>query len=278
MTSPFSHDHTVRIESVQGWEPLRLEDVWAYRELLFFLIWRDLKVAYARTMLGVGWAVLKPVLSMVVFTGIFGWLTQLPSEGVPYPIFVFAGLLPWQLLARVVSGAGSSLVANESLVTKVYFPRLLAPLAVTVTAALDFAIGCIVLFGMMWHYDIVPTALWFLPCLLAVTLATGLGVGLWIAALNAFCKDIGHVHPFFIQMWMFATPIVYPVTLVPEAWRLVFALNPMMGVVEGFRGVLFRGGAFSHEFVALGVLTAGVSLVSGLYVFKYAEQTVADRV
>ncbi len=279
MTSPPPRNHTILIEPLQGWEPLKLRDVWEYRELLYFLIWRDIKVSYARTNLGVGWALLKPVLTMVVFTFIFGWLTQLPSDGVPYPIFVYAGLLPWQLFARLVAGSGSSMVANESLVTKVYFPRLIAPFSITVVGTLDFVIAVGVLLGMMWYYQVALTAgMWVLPLLVVVTIAAGLGVGLWVAALNVLCRDIGHAQPFLIQLWMFATPIIYPTSLIPEAWRTLYALNPMVGVVEGFREALFKTGSHSDSMMGMSVIVAGVLLVSGLYVFNHIEQSIADTV
>jgi len=279
VTPRVHQNHVIRIEPLKGWEPLRLGDIWEYRELLYFLIWRDVKVSYARTNLGIGWAVLKPVLSMVVFTIIFGWLTQVPSDGVPYPIFVFCGLLPWQLFSRIVSGAGSSMMANENLVTKVYFPRLIAPLAVTVTSALEFLIGFAVLLGMMWYYGIALTmTAWMMPCLVLVTVAAGLGVGLWIAALNVLSRDIGNMQPFLIQVWLFATPVIYPTSLMPEQWRQLYALNPMVGVVEGFRGGLLKTGVHADSMIGLSVMVAGVLLISGLYFFKRTEQTIADTV
>jgi lipopolysaccharide transport system permease protein len=279
MTSRVSENHTIRIEPLQGWEPLNLREIWEYRELLYFLMWRDIKVSYARTNLGVAWAVLKPVLTMAVFTFIFGWLTQLPSDGIPYPIFVYSALLPWQLFARLVAGSGSSLVANENLVTKVYFPRLIAPLSITVAGTLDFVIAFGVLLGMMWYYHIAVTAaVWVLPVLVFVTIAAGLGVGLWIASLNVLCRDIGHAQPFLTQIWLFATPIIYPASLIPEAWRTLYALNPMVGVVEGFRGALFKTEGLSGSMIGLSAIVAGILLVSGLYFFKRTEQTIADTV
>jgi lipopolysaccharide transport system permease protein len=274
-----SENHTFRIEPVQSWEPLNLGDIWEYRELLYFLIWRDIKVAYARTHLGVGWAVLKPVLTMAVFTFIFGWLTQLPSDGIPYPIFVYSALLPWQLFARVVAGSASSLVANENLVAKVYFPRLIAPLSIMVVGTLDFLIAFGLQLGMMWYYHVViTTAVWMLPCLVLLTLAAGLGVGLWIASLNGMCRDIGHAQPFLIQLWLFATPVIYPASLIPEAWRALYALNPMVGVVEAFRATFFNAGVLSGSMIGLSVIVSGILLVSGLYVFKRTEQTIVDTV
>jgi lipopolysaccharide transport system permease protein len=279
MTSRAPESQTIRIEPLQGWEPLKLKDIWEYRELLYFLIWRDLKVSYARTELGIGWAVLKPVLTMAMFTFIFGWLTQLPSDGIPYPLFVYSALLPWQLFARIVAGAGSSMVANENLVTKVYFPRLIAPLSITVTGAVDFVIGFGVLLGMMWYYQsALATAVWVLPLLAIVTIAAGLGVGLWIAALNVLCRDIGQAQPFLIQLWLFATPVIYPASLVPEGWRTLYALNPMAGVVEGFREALLKTESQSGFMIVLSVIVAGLLLLSGLYFFRRTEQMIADAV
>lgn len=270
---------TVRIEPLRGWEPLKLQEIWEYRELLYFLIWRDIKVAYARTELGIGWAILRPVLTMAVFTFIFGWLTQLPSDGIPYPLFVYSALLPWQLFSRVVAGAGASMVANENLVTKVYFPRLIAPLAITVTGLMDFFIGVSVLLGMMWYYhSAVTAAVWLLPLLVMVTIAAGLGVGLWVAALNVLCRDIGHAQPFVIQLWLFATPIIYPGSLIPQEWRALYALNPMVGVVEGFRAALLKAEGPSVFAIIPSVIVAGIVLLSGLYFFRRTEQMIADTV
>lgn len=279
MTPRMPEDYTARIEPLQGVESLNLKEIWAYRELLYFLVWRDIKVSYARTTFGVGWAILRPVLTMMVFTIVFGWLAQLPSDGVPYPIFVYSALLPWQLCARLVAGAGSSLVANESLVTKVYFPRLIAPFSIAVTGTLDFVIALGGLLGMMWYYHTAVTAdLWALPLLVVVTIAAGLGVGLWLAALNVLCRDIGHALPFFTQIWLFATPVIYPSSLIPDAWRTLYALNPMVGVVEGFRRALFGRGDWPSFMIGLSMIVAGGLLVSGLYFFKRTEQTIADTV
>ena len=279
MTARPSESQTIRIEPLQGWEPLKLDDIWKYRELLYYLIWRDLKVSYERTQMGIGWAILRPVLTMAMFTFIFGWLTQLPSDGIPYPLFVYSALLPWQLFARIVAGAGSSMIANENLLTKVYFPRLIAPISITVTGVVDFVIGFGVLLGMMWYYQSpLTTAVWVLPGLVIVTIAAGLGVGLWIAALNVWCRDIGHAQPFLTQLWLFATPVIYPASLVPEGWRTWYALNPMVGVVEGFRKALLKTDSQSDFMIVPSVMVAGLVLVSGLYFFRRTEQTIADAV
>ena len=279
MTSRTADYETIVIKPLKGWERLNLHDVWEYRELLYFLIWRNLKVSYARTELGIGWAVLKPVLTMAVFTLIFGWVTQVPSEGIPYPLFVFSALLPWQLFARVVAGAGSSMVANQNLITKVYFPRLIAPLSIAIAAVADFAIGVAVLFAMMWYYgSAVGAAVWALPLLAIATMGAGLGVGLWFATLSAWCRDVGQAQPLILQLWLFATPVIYPVSLIPDGWRIFYALNPMAGVVEGFRELLLKGESY-HGFIILPSITVAVLLlISGLYVFRRTEQTIADEV
>lgn len=279
MNAHASENPTVLIRPPQGWVPLNLQDLWEYRELLYFLIWRDIKVSYAQTVLGVAWAVLKPVVTMVVFAIIFGWLVRVPSEGVPYPIFVFAALLPWQLFARSLAGSSTSLVANENLITKVYFPRLVVPISATVAGILDFAIASVVLLGMMWFYHIVPTAAaWTLPLFVMLAIATALGVGLWLSALNVLYRDVGHASPFLIQIWLFATPIIYPSSLVPESLRVAYWLNPMVGVVEGFRWALLGTGSTPGPMLALSVFVTMAVLLSGLYFFRRLEQTFADTV
>ncbi len=279
MTSRTPECQTILIEPLKGWERLNLHDVWEYRELLYFFIWRNLKVSYARTKLGFGWAVLKPMLTVAVFTLIFGWLTQVPSDGIPYPLFVFSALLPWQLFARVVAGAGSSMVANENLITKVYFPRVIAPLSIAITALADFGIGFGMLLGMMWYYgSAVGSGVWALPLLTIVTMAAGLGVGLWLATLNAWCRDIGQAQQLILQLWLFATPVIYPASLIPEGWRFFYAINPMAGVVEGFRQLLLTGEGHSGFMILPSVITAVLLLISGLYVFRRTEQTIADAV
>lgn len=279
MTSRAPEHHTILIKPLQGWEPLKLKDIWEYRELLYFLIWRDIKVSYARTALGVVWAALKPVLTMVLFAVIFGRLMRVPSEGVAYPIFVFAALLPWQLFARSLTGSSTSLVTNENLITKVYFPRLVMPLSAAVAGILDFLIASVVLLGMMWFYRIVPTAAaWTLPLFVVLALATALGVGLCLSALNVLYRDVGHATPFLMQIWLFATPIIYPSSLVPESLRVAYWLNPMVGVVEGFRWALLGTGSEPGPMLALSVCVALVLFFFGLYFFRRLEQTFVDTV
>src|SRR5512137_1477404 len=222
---------TIRIRPHGGLAPLRLREVWEYRELLYFLAWRTIKVRYKQTLLGAAWAILQPVFAMAVFSVIFGRLVGMASDGIPYPLFVYAGLLPWQLFAQSVTESANSLVNNEHLLTKVYFPRFVIPASTIVVALLDFAVAGAVLAGMMGYYGIAPPgAVWAVPLLVLQAVGAALGVGLWLAALNVRYRDIRHVVPFLIQGWLFLTPIVYPSSLVPRAWHLALALNPMTGV------------------------------------------------
>jgi lipopolysaccharide transport system permease protein len=270
---------TVLIKPTQGWVSLNLKELWEYRELFYFLVWRDIKVSYARTVLGVAWAVLKPVFTMVVFTIIFGWLAKIPSDGVPYPIFAYSALLSWQLFARSLTVSSNSLVTNENLITKVYFPRLVVPLSATVVGLLDFAVASVVLLGMMGFYHIVPTsAVWMLPLFVVQAIATALGVGLWLSALSTQYRDMGHILPFLTQAWMFATPIIYPSSLVPESLRVLYWLNPMVGVVDGFRWALLGTGNTPTSMLAMSAWITVTVFVSGLYYFRRMERTFADTV
>lgn len=270
---------TILIKPSQGWVSLNLKELWEYRELFYFLVWRDIKVRYKQTVLGVAWAVLQPLFTMIVFSIFFGWLAQMPSDGVPYPIFAYSALLPWQLFVRSLTASSNSLVANENLITKVYFPRLVAPLSAMLAGVLDFAIASVVLLGMMGFYHIVPTsAAWLLPLFVLLAIATALGVGLWLSALNVQYRDVGHAIPFLTQIWLFVTPIVYPSSLVPESWRVVYGLNPMVGVVEGFRWSLLGTGSGPGSMLTASVFAALAIFVSGLYYFRRMEQTFADTV
>ncbi len=270
---------TVLIKPTQGWVPLNLKELWEYRELFYFLVWRDIKVSYARTVLGVAWAVLKPVFTMVVFTVIFGWLAKIPSDGVPYPVFAYSALLSWQLFARSLTVSSNSLVTNENLITKVYFPRLVVPLSATVVGLLDFAVASVVLLGMMGFYHIAPTsAVWMVPVFVAQAIATAVGVGLWLSALSTQYRDMGHILPFLTQAWMFATPIIYPSSLVPESLRVLYWLNPMVGVVDGFRWALLGTGSTPTAMLAMSAWITVTVLVSGLYYFRRMERTFADTV
>jgi lipopolysaccharide transport system permease protein len=264
------------ISPAHGWEALELGDLWKYRELLYFLTWRDVKVRYKQTLLGAAWAILQPILTMVIFSIIFGQLAHLPSEGIPYPIFTFTALLPWQLFAFALTNSSNSLVGSQNLVSKVYFPRLVIPIASVLPGLVDFAISFVVLAGMMIFFHIPVTArVLVLPLFLLLALASALGVGLWLSALNVEYRDIRYVVPFLTLFWQYATPVAYSSTLIPEKWRLLYGLNPMTGVVEGFRWALLGNGEVGGM-LWVSVLIILVILASGLAYFKRMEATFAD--
>jgi homopolymeric O-antigen transport system permease protein len=256
---------------------LDLKGIWEYRELLYFLIWRDLKVRYRQSAIGVGWVILQPLMTMVVFSAVFGKFVGVPSDGLPYPIFIFSALLPWNLFASSLSRGSTSVVDNTQLVSKIYFPRLLLPLSGVLSPMADFGVAFMVLAGMMVWFGISPTVGFFaLPAFLVLAILTALAIGLWLSALNVRYRDVAHAVPFLVQIWMFVTPVTYPVSLVPEKWRLLYSLNPMAGVVEGFRWALL--GQQSPDFlviIASAVMMVGL-LVSGLVYFRYTERTFAD--
>lgn len=260
--------------------PLNLRDLWLYRELVYFMTWRDLKVRYKQTVLGAGWAILRPLLTMVVFSIFFGNLAKVPSDNVPYPIFSYTALLPWELFATALSVSSRSLVQNSNMITKIYFPRVILPLSSILAGLVDFLIAFVVLIFMMLFYGIVPTAnIWTLPLFLLLTLITALGVGLWLSALNVLYRDVGYVLPFLTQFWMYITPIAYAASLVPERWKLIYALNPMTGVVEGFRWALLGSEASAPgPMLIVSSIMAVVLLISGLFYFRQMERQFADRV
>jgi lipopolysaccharide transport system permease protein len=269
----------VHIEPSHGWVALNLGDLWRYRELLYFLVWRDIKVRYKQTLLGAAWAILQPFLTMVVFSVFFGRLAQMPSDGLPYPLFSYAGLLPWQLFAFALSESSNSLVANQRLITKVYFPRLVIPIAAVLAGIVDFAIAFVVLLGMMVYYGVYPSlAVLVLPLLLALALATALAVGLWLSAFNVQYRDVRYVIPFLTQFWLFLTPIAYPSSLVPEWLRPIYALNPMVGVVEGFRWALLGTQVDVSGLVLVSTLVVLLLIFGGLMYFRRMEKVFADLV
>ncbi len=279
MTSSSSSDEVIIVRPSRGWMDLNLREVWRYRELIYFLTWRDIKVRYKQTFLGAAWAIIQPFFTMVVFTLFFGRLAKIPSDNVPYPIFSYAALLPWQLFAKALNDAGRSLVSSRNMITKVYFPRLVIPIASLLGGVVDFAIAFLVLLAMMAYYGIRPTAhVWALVPFLLLTLTTALGVGLWLSALNVLYRDVGYTLPFLTQAWMFITPIAYSSTLVPEKWRLVYALNPMAGVVNGFRWALLDTPTGPDASLWVSVAVAVLLLVSGLFFFRRMERQFADRV
>ena len=263
----------------RGFLRLNLRDVWEYRELLYFLVWRDVKVRYKQTVLGAAWAILQPVMTMLVFSVFFGRLAKVPSDGIPYPVFAFTALLPWQLFAYALSESSNSLVSNQNLITKVYFPRLVIPIAAVLAGLVDFAIAFVVLLGLMLYYGIVPTAaVALLPLFMVLAVTTALAVGLWLSALNVKFRDVRYTIPFLTQFWMFATPVAYPSSLVPEPWRALYGLNPMAGVVEGFRWALLGKAQGPGPLLAVSVAAVVVLLVGGLMYFRRTESTFADVV
>ncbi len=268
-----------RIQPSQGWVALKLREVWDFRELLYFLVWRDVKVRYKQTVIGAAWAIIQPFLTMVVFSLFFGRLARVPSDGIPYPIFSYAALVPWTFFANGLSQSSNSLVGSANLIKKVYFPRLVIPLSSVLGGIIDFTLAFGVLLGMMLFYGIVPTlnVLW-LPLLLLLALITALGAGLWLSAMNVQFRDVRYAVPFLIQFWMFATPVAYPSSLLDEPWRTLYGLNPMVGVIEGFRWALLGVDTAPGPMVGVSVLVAVTLLVSGAYYFRRIEKTFADVV
>jgi lipopolysaccharide transport system permease protein len=271
---------TLVLRPARGWSALNLRDLWIYRELVYFLTWRDIKVRYKQAALGVAWAILQPLLTMVIFSVIMGYLLKVPTDnGVPYPVFSFVALLPWQLFAGALQRAGTSLVGNSNLITKVYFPRLVIPFSAVAAGLIDFCLAFLVLLGLMFYYHLPVTlnVLW-LPLLVLLALLTALAVGLWLSAFNVQYRDVQHMIPFIVQAWFYASPVVYSSSIIPSAkWQLVFALNPMAGVIQGFRWALL---GTQPPDASLAVSTAVVLalLVTGLYFFKRMERTFADIV
>ncbi len=267
-----------RVQPARGWVGPQFREVWQYRELLFFLVWRDVKVRYTQTVLGIAWAVIQPLFTMVVLSIFFGGLAKVPSDGLPYPLFSFVALVPWTYFAQSLSQSSNSLVGSANLLSKVYFPRLIIPLSGVLVGLVDFAIAMLILLGMLVYYriPITPTIL-LLPGFLLLALVTALGVGLWLSALNVEYRDVRYVVPFLVQLWMFATPVAYPSSLLNEPWRTLDALNPMVGVVEGFRWALV-GNAPPSSMVLVSAMAACVVLATGTFYFRRMESSFADVV
>jgi lipopolysaccharide transport system permease protein len=261
----------------KGWLSLNLSELWQYRELLFILIWRDIKVRYKQTVLGAAWAVLQPLLTMVVFNIFLGKLV--PKSDIPYPVFTFAALLPWQLFSHALTESGNSLVANQNLITKVYFPRIIIPLAAVLSGLVDFVIAFGVLLVIMMVYGIMPTvAILMLPFLILLAIATALAAGLWLSAINVEYRDVRYAIPFLAQFWFYASPIVYPVNLLSLKWRILYALNPMVGVIEGFRWALLGAHGFEASVMLVSTGVVIVMLIGGVIYFRRMEDTFADIV
>lgn len=274
--NPHPQNH-IHIEPPSGLSSLQFKELWLYRELLYFLTWRDIKVRYKQTILGAAWAILQPLFSMVIFSIFFGKLASIPSDGIPYPIFNFAALVPWTFFANGLTNATASLVASSNLITKVYFPRLVIPISAIFSGLLDFFLAFIVLLGMMAFYGLAPTqAMVWLPLFLLLALATALGAGLWLTALNVQYRDVRYAVPFLIQAWMFASPIVYPSSLLSGSWRTIYAINPMVGVIEGFRWALLGSQATPWPLALVSALVASLILISGLLYFQRVEKGFAD--
>jgi lipopolysaccharide transport system permease protein len=269
----------LRIERSQGFVQIKIKELWEYRELLYFLIWRDIKVRYKQTALGVLWAIIQPVMTMVVFSIFFGKLGKLSSDGIPYPIFTFAALVPWTLFSNGLTQATGSLVASSNLIKKVYFPRLIIPVATVLAGVVDFLLSFGVLLVLMIYYGITPTinTLW-LPLFLVLTIIASLAVSLWLSALNVEYRDIRYVIPFLTQIWLFATPIAYSSTLLSEPWRTIYGLNPMVGVVEGFRWALLGTNTQPGTMAIVSAVAALILLISGAYYFRRMEKTFADTI
>jgi lipopolysaccharide transport system permease protein len=263
----------------RGWAALDLRRLWKYRELLYFLTWRDIKVRYKQTALGAAWAIIQPFVSMVIFSLFFGKLARVPSDGIPYPIFSYAALVPWTFFANGLSQSTASLVSSANLIRKVYFPRMIVPLSAVMSGVIDFVLSFAVLLGMMLLFDVIPTAaVAWLPLFLLLALTTALGAGLWLTALNVQYRDVRYAVPFLIQAWMFATPITYPSSLLEEPWRTLYGINPMAGVVEGFRWALLGTETAPGPILAVSAGAAVVLLVSGAFYFRRMERTFADIV
>lgn len=275
-----THQHPVVFLRPSGrFTRLNLRDLWEYRDLLYFLVWRDIKVRYKQTALGAAWAILQPVLTMVAFSIFFGRLAKVPSDGIPYPVFVYAALLPWTLFAYSMTEASNSLVGSQNLITKVYFPRLVIPLAAVLGGLVDFAISFAVLILLMIFYGIRPTlAILTIPLFILLVVATALGVGLWLAALNVRYRDVRYTIPFLTQFWLYLTPVAYPSSLISARWRTLYGLNPMAGVVEGFRWALLGKKEAPGPMLAVSAVVVVALLIGGLYYFRRLESTFADNV
>ena len=266
------------IRPLRGWTTINFRELWAYRELLYFLTWRDIKVRYKQTMLGAAWAVIKPLMMMIVFTIFFGNLMNVPSLGIPYPLFSYAALLPWTMFSEGIVRSSESLIADKNLVQKVYFPRLVMPLSGILSPLVDFAIAFIIFIGMVFYFGFTFTiSILWLPVFLLLALATALGIGLWFAAINVQYRDVRYALPFVVQLWLFASPVIYSSTLLPERFQIIYGLNPMAGVIEGFRWALLGTEPPGSLMIASAIIVV-VVLISGAYYFRRMEKIFADVV
>jgi lipopolysaccharide transport system permease protein len=270
---------TLRIAPPRGWFDLDPSELWASRELLYFFVWRDIKIRYKQTAIGAAWAVIQPFMTMVVFSLFFGALAKMPSHGLPYPVFYYSALLPWMYFAGALQNATNVVVEQQQVITKVYFPRLVLPLSAVVSGLVDFGIGFVVFLGMMAYYRMGPgPAVLLVPCFLLMAVLTALGVGLWLSALNAIYRDVRYVVPFLVQFWLFASPVAYPSSLIPERWRWLYGLNPMAGVVEGFRWALTGHGQPPGGLLLVSAAMVLLLVGGGAVYFQKMEGTIADVV
>jgi len=282
MTELVKHEPTtVYIKPSTGFAALNLRDLWMYRELVYFMVWREVKVRYKQTMLGAAWAIIQPVMNMIVFSVLFGGIAKLPTDGnIPYPIFTFTALLPWQLFVGALNQASRSLTANQNMVTKIYFPRLVLPLASILSGLVDFVIAFVILIGLMVYYHVTPSinVIWALPILLLLAIVTALGVALWLSAINVQYRDVNYALPFLTQFWFFITPVAYSSNLISDKWQLIYSLNPMAGVVNGFRWALLGVGNGPDAGLWISAIVSVVFLISGLFYFRNMEKTFADTI
>jgi len=282
MTEIVKHEpNIVYIKPSTGFAALNLRDLWIYRELVYFMVWREVKVRYKQTMLGAAWAIIQPVMNMIVFSVLFGGIAKLPTDGnIPYPIFTFTALLPWQLFVGALNQASRSLTANQNMVTKIYFPRLVLPLASILSGLVDFVIAFVILIGLMVYYRVTPSinVIWALPLLLLLAIVTALGVALWLSAINVQYRDVNYALPFLTQFWFFITPVAYSSNLISDKWQLIYSLNPMAGVVNGFRWALLGVGNGPDAGLWISAVVSVVFLFSGLFYFRNMEKTFADTI
>jgi lipopolysaccharide transport system permease protein len=279
VTRSMKQDSAIVIQPGGGLFHLELKSIWQYRELLYFLIWRDVKVRYKQTAIGAGWAIFQPLITMMIFTVIFGTFAKIPSDGLPYPIFAFAALLPWNYFAQAIGRSSVSLVGSANLISKVYFPRLIIPLSAAVAPLVDFAVAFVILLAMMAWFGIAPTwGVLAMPLFLLLALATAVAVGLWLSALDVRYRDVGYTIPFVVQIWMYLSPVAYPVSLMPESWRLLYSLNPMAGVIEGFRWALLGKGNPDFGVMTASTVMVMALLLGGIVYFRQMERTFADVV
>lgn len=269
----------LRIEPSKGWAPLKTSELWEYRELIYFLAWSNVKIRYKQTLLGAAWAIIQPFMTMLVFSLFFGRLAKIPSDNVPYPVFSFAALVPWTFFSNSLRLASNSLIGSAHLITKVYFPRLAIPIGTVFSGVVDFGVAFLMLLVMMLYYGVTPgdRVLW-LPLFFVLALVAALGTSLWLSALSVEYRDVQHVMPFVLQFWLFATPIAYSSSMLSEPWRTFYGLNPMVGVVEGFRWALLRTDTAPGPIIILSTVAALITLISGAFYFRRMERTFADMV